>query len=43
MPLDGLDRAAAIATQNPYYNPRPVEYSGVRKLLEDAYYGKRPA
>ena len=43
MPVDGLDRAAEIATQNPYYNPRPVEYAGVRKLLEDAYYGKRPA
>ena len=43
MPFDGLDRAAEIATQNPYYNPRPVEYAGVRKLLEDAYYGKRPA
>jgi alcohol dehydrogenase class IV len=43
MPLDGLDRAAEIATQNPYYNPRPVEYSEVRKLLEDAYYGNRPA
>jgi maleylacetate reductase len=43
MPLDGLDRAAEIATRNPYYNPRPVEYVGVRKLLEDAYYGKRPA
>ena len=43
MPLDGLDRAAEIATQNPYYNPRPVEYAGVRKLLEDAYWGKRPA
>lgn len=42
MPVDGLDRAAEIATQNPYYNPRPVEYSGVRTLLEDAYYGKRP-
>jgi maleylacetate reductase len=42
MPLDGLDRAAEIATQNPYYNPRPVEYSGVRQLLENAYYGKRP-
>jgi len=42
MPVDGLDRAAEIATQNPYYNPRPVEYSGVRKLLEEAYYGKRP-
>jgi maleylacetate reductase len=43
MPLDGLDRAAEVATQNPYYNPRPVEYTGVRKLLEDAYYGQRPA
>jgi maleylacetate reductase len=43
MPLDGLDRAAEIATQNPYYNPRPVEYTGVRKLLEDAYHGQRPA
>jgi maleylacetate reductase len=42
MPVDGLDRAAEIATQSPYYNPRPVEYEGVRKLLEDAYYGKRP-
>ena len=43
MPFDGLDRAAEIATQNPYYNPRPVDYAGVRQLLEDAYYGKRPA
>ena len=43
MPFDGLDRAAEIATQNPYYNPRPVDYVGVRQLLEDAYYGKRPA
>ena len=43
MPLEGLDRAAEIATQNPYYNPRPVEYTGVRKLLEDAYHGQRPA
>jgi maleylacetate reductase len=42
MPLDGLDRAAEIATQNPYYNPRPVDYAGIRKLLEDAYYGRRP-
>jgi len=42
MPFDGLDRAAEIATQNPYYNPRPVDYAGVRQLLEDAYYGKRP-
>jgi maleylacetate reductase len=42
MPLDGLDRAARLATESPYYNPRPVDYAGVRQLLEDAYYGKRP-
>jgi maleylacetate reductase len=43
MPEDGLDRAAKLATENPYYNPRPVEYSGVRRLLENAFYGRRPA
>jgi alcohol dehydrogenase class IV len=43
MPEDGLDRAAQLATENPYYNPRTVEYSGVRRLLENAYVGRRPA
>jgi maleylacetate reductase len=43
MPADGLDRAAKLATENPYYNPRPVEYSGVRQLLDNAFYGRRPA
>jgi len=43
MPSDGLDRAAELAVQNPYYNPRPVEYRAVRQLLEDAFHGKRPA
>jgi len=43
MPADGLDRAARLATENPYYNPRPVEYAGVRQLLENAFHGKRPA
>jgi maleylacetate reductase len=42
MPADGLDRAARLATENPYYNPRPIEYSGIRELLENAYYGRRP-
>jgi maleylacetate reductase len=42
MPRDGLDRAATLATTNPYYNPRPVDFQGVRQLLEDAYGGKRP-
>jgi alcohol dehydrogenase class IV len=43
MPADGLERAALLAIENPYYNPQPVEYAGVRKLLEDAYDGRRPA
>jgi len=38
-----LDRAAELATQNPYYNPRPVTRDGVRALLEQAYHGRRPA
>jgi maleylacetate reductase len=43
MPLDGLERAAELATQNPYANPRPVEYAGVLALLRNAYAGVRPA
>jgi alcohol dehydrogenase class IV len=42
MPADGLDRAARLATENPYANPRPIEYAGVRELLEHAYRGTRP-
>ena len=34
--------AAQIATQNPYFNPRPVTRDGIRRLLEDAYQGRRP-
>jgi maleylacetate reductase len=37
-----LDRAADLAVQNPYYNPRPVTRDGIRALLEDAYHGVRP-
>jgi maleylacetate reductase len=42
MPADGLDRAARLATDNPYDNPRPIDYAGIRQLLEDAYHGTRP-
>ena len=37
-----LDRAADIATESPYYNPHPVDRDSVRKLLEDAFQGRRP-
>jgi maleylacetate reductase len=42
MQAEDLERAADIATQNPYYNPRPVTREGIRALLDDAYHGRRP-
>ena len=43
MAQQDLDKAAEIATRNPYYNPRPVDRAGIRELLEHAYHGQRPA
>jgi maleylacetate reductase len=37
-----LDKAAGIAVQNPYYNPRPITREGIRTLLQDAFDGRRP-
>ena len=37
-----LDRAATIATQNPYWNPRPIDHNAIRNLLQDALEGTRP-
>ncbi len=37
-----LDKAAKIATTDPYYNPRPVDCMAVRELLEKAFWGIRP-
>jgi alcohol dehydrogenase class IV len=42
MPANGLDRAAALATANPYWNPRSVDAAAVRALLDDAWVGRRP-
>jgi len=42
MRREQLDQAADLAVMNPYYNPRPVTRDGVRKLLEDAFEGRRP-
>jgi len=42
MPADGLDRAADLALQNRYYNPRPLELGAIRELLQRAYDGARP-
>ena len=37
-----LDRAAEIATRNPYWNPRPVERDALRRLLAAAWAGEAP-
>jgi len=42
MPRDRLERAARLATENPYYNPRPVDYEAILALLTAAYHGERP-
>lgn len=38
-----LDRAADIAVQSPYPNPRPLERDAIRGLLQRAFEGSRPA
>jgi maleylacetate reductase len=42
MKAEDLEQAAELATRNPYANPAPVTREGVRRLLEDAYLGRRP-
>ncbi len=37
-----LDRACDIAMQNQYPNPRPLERTAIRQLLQDAFEGVRP-
>jgi maleylacetate reductase len=43
MPESGIDRAADIAVQNAYANPRPVERDSVRELIFAAYRGDAPS
>jgi maleylacetate reductase len=42
MKAEALDDAARFATQNPYYNPRPIEHAAIRQLLQNAWEGRRP-
>ena len=37
---EDLDKAADIAVQNPYYNPRPITREGIRALLQNAFEGR---
>jgi maleylacetate reductase len=39
---EDLDKAADLATRNPYYNPQAVNRANVRALLQSAYEGRRP-
>ena len=42
MKQESLDEAAQLATQNPYFNPQPIEYAAIRRLLQNAWEGRRP-
>jgi alcohol dehydrogenase class IV len=37
-----LDHAAEIAARTPYANPAPITQAGVRRILDDAFYGRFP-
>jgi maleylacetate reductase len=43
MTLADVDKAADIASANPYWNPRPVEREAIRALLHNAFEGIPPA
>jgi maleylacetate reductase len=39
MPREGIDKVAALAFKNPYWNPRPLDEAAIRDLLERAWTG----
>ncbi len=42
MQADAIERAVELAVANPYYNPAPIRAEGLRKLLRNAFEGRRP-
>lgn len=42
MRADGVARAAGIAVENPYWNPRPLDRMAIQQLLQRAYDGTPP-
>ena len=42
MPESGLDKAADLAAANPYANPVPIERAAIRRLLDNAFFGRAP-
>lgn len=43
MKRDGLERAAQIAVESPYWNPRPFTQAQIAEVLANAFEGRRPA
>lgn len=42
MPESGIETAADMAVEKPYWNPRPLTRSGIRDLLAQAFSGEPP-
>jgi maleylacetate reductase len=42
MPESGIEKAAVLATQNPYWNPRDLEPQAIRELIRRAWAGEPP-
>jgi alcohol dehydrogenase class IV len=42
MRVEDIDKAADMATRNPYWNPRPINRDGIRKLIDNAFHGLPP-
>ena len=42
MPEDGIERAAELAVNKPYWNPREFDREQIRRLIENAYHGRVP-
>jgi alcohol dehydrogenase class IV len=42
MPADGIDRAADLALEKPYWNPRRIERAPIRDLIAAAFAGDTP-
>jgi maleylacetate reductase len=42
MPETGIEKAAILATQNPYWNPRKLEPHAIRELIRRAWAGEPP-
>lgn len=42
MPADGIDSAVEQSMANAYWNPQALEREGLRRLLANAYDGRRP-